>query len=79
MMAGRQSAFAQLQDFVSMCDTVKIKRPLFCRRREDLGGRIREDSPGTVVKVKTRAHDSGEDSSDSLLELTDKWERGSEG
>jgi hypothetical protein len=62
-----------------MSDTVKIKRPLFCRRREDLGGRIKEDSPGTVVKVRTRAHDSGEDLSDSLLELTDKSERPPEG
>jgi hypothetical protein len=62
-----------------MSDTVKIKRPLFCRRRENLGGRIKEDSPGTVVKVRTRAHDAGEDLSDSLLELTDKWEKPPEG
>jgi hypothetical protein len=62
-----------------MSDTVKIKRPLFCRRRVDLGGRSREDSPGAAVKVKTRAHDSEEDTSSSLLELTDKWDKGSEG
>jgi hypothetical protein len=62
-----------------MSDTVKIKRPLFCRRRVDLGGRSKEDSPETSVKVRTRAHDSEEDLSSSLLEFTDKWERGSEG
>lgn len=62
-----------------MSDTVKIKRPLFCRRLQDLGGRIKEDSPGTVVKVRTRAQESGEDLADSLLELTDKWERPPEG
>jgi hypothetical protein len=62
-----------------MSDTVKIKRPLFCRRRVDLGGRSREDSPETPVKVRTRAHDSPEDPSSSLLELTDKWEKGPEG
>jgi hypothetical protein len=61
-----------------MTDTVKIKRPLFCRRQVDLGGRSREDSPESA-KVRTRAHDSQEDLSSSLLELTDKWERGSEG
>ncbi len=62
-----------------MSDTVKIKRPLFCRRREDLGGRIKEDPPGNAVKVRTRAHDSQEDPSDDLLELTDKTERSPEG
>jgi hypothetical protein len=45
----------------------------------DLGGRSREDSPETPVKVRTRAHDSPEDPSSSLLELTDKWEKGPEG
>jgi len=41
-----------------MCDTVKIERPLFCRRREDRGGRLTRDSSGNVVRVKTRAADS---------------------
>jgi hypothetical protein len=62
-----------------MSDTVKIKRPLFCRRRENLGGRSTEDSPGHTIKVRTRAQESGEDLSDSLLELTDKWEGRPEG
>ena len=62
-----------------MSDTVKIKRPLFCRRLQDLGGRIKEDLPGNPIKVRTRAHDSEEDDSDSLLELTDRSERPPEG
>jgi hypothetical protein len=62
-----------------MSDTVKIKRPLFCRRREDLGGRSKEDSPGHPVKVKTRAHDAQDESPSLGLELTDKFESGQEG
>jgi hypothetical protein len=41
-----------------MCDTIKIERPLFCRRLEDQGGRLNRDSSGKPVKVKTRAADS---------------------
>jgi hypothetical protein len=41
-----------------MCDTVKIERPLFCRRREDRGGRSNRDAQGHPIKVKTRAADS---------------------
>ena len=62
-----------------MSDTVKIKRPMFCRRHEDLGGRIKEESPGNTVKVRTRAHDSPDGVSPDILELTDKSERDSEG
>jgi hypothetical protein len=62
-----------------MSDTVKIKRPLFCRRREDLGGRSKEDSPGNTVKVRTRAHESEDDSSSLGLELTENPETGQEG
>lgn len=40
-----------------MCDTVKIERPLFCRRHEDRGGRLNADPEGNPVKVKTRAAD----------------------
>ncbi len=40
-----------------MTDTVKIERPLFCRRVEDLGGRVRPDPQGNPTKVKTRTHD----------------------
>ena len=41
-----------------MSDTVKIERPMCCRRHEDLGGRIKEDSLGNAIKVRTRVHDS---------------------
>lgn len=54
-----------------MNDTVKIKRPMCCRRNEDIGGRTKEDSLGNTLTVRTRAHDSEHDLSDSLLELTD--------
>ena len=49
-----------------MCDTVKIERPLFCRRREDRGGRQNRDAEGNPVMVKTRA-------ADSLDELELSW------
>lgn len=62
-----------------MTDTVKIKRPLFCRRREDLGGRIKEDLPGNTIKVRTRAHDSEDDPSSLGLELTENLESGQKG
>jgi hypothetical protein len=61
-----------------MSDTVKIKRPIFCRRREDLGGRIKEDPLGTTVKVRTRAHESEDDLSLSEFELTENSEKDSE-
>jgi hypothetical protein len=61
-----------------MSDTVKIKRPMFCRRHENLGGRVKGDSPGNTVKVRTRAQDTPDDSPE-ILELTDKWDRDSQG
>jgi hypothetical protein len=61
-------------------DTVKIKRPMCCRRHEDLGGRTKQDSLGTSVKIRTRAQDSQDDDLDSpLLERTVNLERGSTG
>jgi hypothetical protein len=65
--------------FRLMSDTVKIKRPLFCRRHEDLGGRVKEDLPGNTIKVRTRARESEDDLPSSILELTDKSDRPSEG
>jgi len=62
-----------------MSDTVKIKRPMCCRRHEDLGGRPQQDSEGNSVKVRTRAQDSQEDSDCSLLERTVNLEKGSVG
>lgn len=44
-----------------MTDTLRIERPLFCRRMEDRGGRLRRDLQGNTVRVKTRIHDSSED------------------
>jgi hypothetical protein len=41
-----------------MNDTVKIERPMSCRRHEDFGGRVKQDPLGNTVKVKTRVHDS---------------------
>lgn len=41
-----------------MNDTVKIERPMCCRRHEDLGGRIKQDSRGKPTRIKTRVHDS---------------------
>jgi hypothetical protein len=41
-----------------MNDTVKIERPMACRRHEDLGGRVKRDSRGNPVRVKTRVHDN---------------------
>jgi hypothetical protein len=40
-----------------MSDTVKIERPLHCRRNEDFGGRIKIDSLGNPITVRTRSHD----------------------
>lgn len=53
-----------------MNDTVKIKRPMDCRRREDRGGRVKQDSLGKSVKVRTRAWDSRDDLDGALLEHT---------
>lgn len=44
-----------------MNDTVKIKRPMFCRRQEDIGGRIKADHSGNAVRVRTRVYDSQDD------------------
>ena len=44
-----------------MNDTVKIERPLCCRRHEDLGGRIKQDSLGNAIRARTRVHDSPDD------------------
>ena len=60
-----------------MNDTVKIERPLCCRRHADLGGRVKQDSLGNTVKVRTRAHDSEDDLSRSWLELTQNSKKGS--
>ena len=62
-----------------MNDTVRIKRPLCCRRQEDLGGRTRQDSLGNSVKVKTRAQDSPDEFDDSVLEHTVNLKKGAEG
>jgi hypothetical protein len=53
-----------------MNDTVRIKRPICCRRQEDLGGRTKQDSLGRSVKVRTRAQDSQHDPDCPLLERT---------
>ena len=52
-----------------MNDTVKIERPIACRRHEDLGGRIKQDPRGNTVKVRTRVHDSEDDFAPSWPEL----------
>lgn len=62
-----------------MNDTVRIKRPLCCRRQEDLGGRTRQDSQGNSVKVRTRAQESPDDLDGSLLEHTINLKKGAEG
>jgi hypothetical protein len=41
-----------------MTDTVRIERPLFCRRAEDRGGRVKPDAQGIASKIRTRAADS---------------------
>jgi hypothetical protein len=53
--------------FPIMNDTVKIERPMCCRRHEDLGGRIKQDSVGNPITVRTRAHDSEDEVSSSWL------------
>ena len=60
----------QTQD---ISDTVKIERPMCCRRQTDLGGRLAQDSTGNTVTIRTRAYESQNDLSHSLslFELTD--------
>jgi hypothetical protein len=53
-----------------MNDTVKIKRPLDCRRHEDLGGRIKQDSVGNAIRVRTRVDDRQDDLATSWLSIT---------
>ena len=55
-----------------MNDTVKIERPIACRRHEDLGGRIKQDARGNTVRVRTRVHDS-EDEAPSWHELAESF------
>jgi hypothetical protein len=62
-----------------MNDTVRIKRPLCCRRHEDLGGRTRQDSLGNNVKVRTRAQESEDAFDGSLLEHTVNLKKGAAG
>jgi hypothetical protein len=62
-----------------MNDTVKILRPMCCRRHEDIGGRIKQDSQGNVVRVRTRVHDSQDDLARSWLNIKAHLERGSAG
>jgi len=40
-----------------LSDTMRIERPLFCRRQSDRGGRIKYDSSGKPILVKTRVSD----------------------
>jgi hypothetical protein len=50
-----------------------------CRRQEDLGGRIKQDSVGNAVRVRTRVHDSQDDVARSWLEVAVNSERSSAG
>jgi len=59
-----------------MNDTVKIERPMRCRRHEDLGGRVKRDSLGNALRVRTRVHDTQDDLASSWLELSEKRLRG---
>jgi hypothetical protein len=59
-------------------DTVRIERPLCCRRHENLGGRTKQDTLGNSLKVRTRAQDSEDNDDDSLLERTMNLENGVE-
>ncbi len=43
-----------------LSDTMRIERPLFCRRQSDRGGRIKYDSRGNPILVKTRVSDFDE-------------------
>ena len=62
-----------------MSDTVIIERPMCCRRHEDLGGRVKQDPLGNVIRVRTRVHDSQDDLARSWLEPKVSLERGSAG
>jgi hypothetical protein len=62
-----------------MNDTVRIQRPMCCRRNEDLGGRIKQDPLGNTIRVRTRVHDSQDDCARSWLELAANLQRGSAG
>jgi hypothetical protein len=62
-----------------MNDTVRIKRPICCRRQEDMGGRVKQDSLGNTIKVKTRVHDPDDDIDLLWSELMDDLERSSKG
>jgi hypothetical protein len=62
-----------------MNDTVKIERPMCCRRHEDLGGRIKRDARGNTIRVRTRVHDSQDDFALSWLDLRANLERSSAG
>ena len=43
-----------------MSDTMKIPRPLFCRRQSDNGGRTKVAATGDATVVKTRYSDEQE-------------------
>jgi hypothetical protein len=43
-----------------MTDTVKIPRPLFCRRENDVDGRPTVDATGAHIQIKTRFSDTQE-------------------
>jgi hypothetical protein len=77
MIAGRY--YRPIEGFHVMSDTVIIERPMCCRRHEDLGGRIKQDSQGNAIKVRTRVHDSQDDLARSWLELKVSFERASAG
>jgi len=62
-----------IEGFHAMNDTVKIERPIACRRHEDLGGRIKHDSLGNTVKIRTRVHDSEDDFAPSWPELAEDF------
>ncbi len=58
-----------------MSDTVKIERPMACRRREDRGGRIKQDALGNAIKVRTRVHDSHESFIPGWLDVEPRFRR----
>ena len=53
-----------------MTDTVKIERPMFSRRQNDVGGRVKHDPLGSAVLVRTRASDAEELHAVSAVTLT---------
>jgi hypothetical protein len=56
-----------------MNDTVKIERPIACRRHEDSGGRVKLDARGNTVRVRTRVHDDQDDLAPSWHELAESF------